>query len=287
MRGKIVLAVVLCLVAAAALGIGAAPALAASGCTCHTAVPPTGGAPAVGAPLVVGLDCTTCHTDWTMPHPVSSPLWPRLTGRTVATGYQLEAWVGATRVVLPMTLVSVAHPGVVVYLQQRLWGAAEFTDLTHMTTGGDGKCSFTVPSPAPFAAYRGIAQGHVGALVGGGTALFEPGASVLLPKAVATLKLLGLRSGAVKLGSSVRVSGTVKPADIGGNVHFIVQSQRQSGGWQTRPRLWGKATISATGTYSWRFTPKGRGLWRVQVSTDGHSETTRAGSSPWGKVVVK
>jgi len=51
MRRKIALAIVLCL--AAALSIGAAPALAADGCTCHTAVPPIGGAPAAHAPLVI------------------------------------------------------------------------------------------------------------------------------------------------------------------------------------------------------------------------------------------
>ena len=284
MRGKIVLAVLLCL--ATALGIGAAPALAADGCTCHTAEPPT--ATAAHAPLVAAVtDCTTCHTAWTVPHPVAGSPWHQLSGRTVEAGYQLEAWVGVRKLILPaMKLVSVGHPDVVVYLQQRLWGATEFTDLTQVTTGSDGKYSFTVPSPVPFAAYRGISQGHVGALVGGGAALFEPGERVLLPKAVAKLKLLGLRNGAVKLGRSVRASGTVKPADIGGNVHFVVQ-KRQSGGWHTRPLLGGKAAISATGTYSWKFTPKSRGLFRVQASTDQHSETTRWGTSPWRQVVIK
>ena len=52
MRHKIVLTVLLCL-ATATLAIWAAPALAADGCTCHTAEPPT--ATAAHAPFVAGV----------------------------------------------------------------------------------------------------------------------------------------------------------------------------------------------------------------------------------------
>jgi hypothetical protein len=69
MNRRFVLAAVLCL--AAALAIGAAPALAADGCTCHTADPPT--ATAAHAPLVAGVtDCTVCHLGRTAPTPVRS-----------------------------------------------------------------------------------------------------------------------------------------------------------------------------------------------------------------------
>jgi cytochrome c5 len=120
MRGKIVLAMVLCLIAAAALGIGAAPALAADGCTCHTAVPPTDGAPAAHATLVVGVDCTTCHADWAVPHPdVATGLRLGFSGRSAETGYQLKGRLGLSG---PMgAMILLGHPGVLVYLQQRLW----------------------------------------------------------------------------------------------------------------------------------------------------------------------
>ena len=283
MKRRIVLAVLLCL-ATAALGITAAPALAADGCTCHTAEPPT--ATAAHAPLVVGVDCTTCHIDWVVPHPNAGPPFQQLSSRTSATGHQLVGVVFHLKGGV-MNLKVVPHPDVIVYLQQRLWGATEFTDLTQVTTGSDGKYAFTVASPPPFATYRAIAQGHVLALVGGGTALFEPGARELLPKAVVTLKLLGLRNGAVKLGRSVRASGTVKPADMGGKVEFIVQKKLKSGSWKTRSILGGKAAVTATGAYSWKFTPKGRGLFRVQASTDQYSETTRRGVSRWRPVIIK
>ncbi len=49
-RGRLLIALVLVPALVAALGIGAAPAAAQTGCDCHTAVPPTNGAPAAHAP---------------------------------------------------------------------------------------------------------------------------------------------------------------------------------------------------------------------------------------------
>ena len=124
MRRKIALTVLFCL--ATAVVIGAAPALAASGCTCHTAVPPTGGAPAAHAPFVVGVaDCTICHQGWTVPHPTA--VQPRLEFMAEAIGD-------------PVTMsgrLSVKRHGlngVVVYLQQRASAAGEFTDVAQVIT---------------------------------------------------------------------------------------------------------------------------------------------------------
>jgi hypothetical protein len=280
MKRRIVLATVLCL-AVAALGIGAAPALAAGGCDCHTANPPT--AAAAHAPFVAGVACTTCHANWVVPHPDVGPPWLLLSSRTSATGCDLSGWVGDLRVFVGKK----DHPDVVVYLQQRLWGATEYKDLTQVTTDATGKFSFTVASPPAFAAYRAIAQGHVGPLVGGGTRLFEPAVMPLLPKPIVRMKLQGLRNGAVRFGHRVRASGTVQPADMGGDVRFIVQKKVKSGNWKTRPLLGGKAAISGTGIFSWEFTPKSRGLFRVQASAGVHSQTTRLGSSLWRHVAIK
>jgi len=266
MRRKIVLTVLFCL--ATALAIGAAPALAASGCTCHTAVPPTGGAPAAHAPLVVGVDCTTCHTDWTVPHPDAEQRWPFLRLRTSATGLELPGGVRAVKLV-----GAVGHPDVGVYLQQRPWGATEFTDLARVTTDGGGNYTYAVASPARFAAYRAIAEGHVGPLVGGGTALFEPqlaGPTLMRPKL--TLKLQGVKNGIVKLGNSVTATGTVEPADIG--VKAIIRVQKRVaaksaawpwGWWVTRMIVY--RALSATGTFSYRFTPRELGWFRVSFRT--------------------
>ena len=284
MRGKIVLAIVLCLIAAAALGIGAAPALAADGCTCHTAVPPT--APAAHATLVVGVDCTTCHTDWAVPHPDAGIWFADLWGRSSDAGYKLSGRAG-----LPTFFGFLGHPSVLVYLQQRLWGATAFTDLTQVTTGGKGGFSFIVASPPPFATYRAIAQGHVGPLFGGGTGLFMPKRTRLLPTPELTLKLharfdygIITHPPYLKLGNSVRVNGTVKPADLGGKVTIRVQ-KRINHRWVTR--ITAKRAISATGTYSWKFTPTTPGRFRVGATIPATATHIRVGTgfipqNPWG-----
>jgi len=281
MERKVVLAIVLCL--AAALTIGAAPALAASGCTCHTAVPPTGGAPAAHAPLVVGVDCTTCHVDWVVPHPDLGMqwLWPSFSSRAVTGGRELSGWLG-TRV--PRSIwnwVTVGHPDVVVYLQQRLWGATEFTDLTQVTTDALGNFGFTVNSPPHFAAYRAIARGRVGP--GGG--LYEPTSMALPPTPELTLKLhapfvYGIleHPAYLTLGDSVRVNGTVRPGDLGGRVIIRVQRRGDHGHhtWFTRIRV--TRAISATGTYSWKFTPGTRGRYRVGASIPATAVHARVGT---------
>jgi len=258
MRRKIVLAIVLCLGATAALGIGAAPALAASGCACHTAAPPTDGAPAAHAPLVVGVThCTTCHVGWTVPHPDGAgESFVDLRGRAFDAGYKLNGRVG-----FASPMVFIGHAGVVVYLQQRLWGATEFTDLTQVTTNALGNFGFTVASPPDFAAYRAIAQGHVVTTSG----VFMPKKTRLLPTPELTLQTRGFTPGrpitptTVKLGRTLTVKGTVAPVDLGGRVTIRVQ-KRVAGKWVTRITM--QRAISATGTCSWKFTPQSRGEYR-------------------------
>ena len=259
MRRKIVLTVLLCL--ATALAIGAAPALAASGCTCHTADPPT--APAAHAPLVLGVtDCTTCHKGITVPHP--ELVVPSLTltkaesgllGRFVVKGKGIN--------------------GVVVYLQQRLWGETAFTDLTQVTTqtrimgSTSGWFYFPVPHPTPWAAYRAVSEGVAGPPV------VVPGKRVWLPKPELTVEIRGIGGGwgeypTTRLGRTLTVRGTVAPADLGGKVTIRVQ-KRVNHRWVNHVRV--KRAISATGTYSWKWTPSHRGKYRVFVAvpaTDTH-----------------
>ena len=259
MRGKIVLTVLLCL--ATALTVGAAPALAASGCTCHTAVPPTNGAPAAHAPLVVGVDCTTCHTDWVVPHPegAKAPIFV-LRGSSSDTGYKLNGPVGS-----PGGELFNGHPDVLVYVQQRPWGETAFTDLGQVTTDSKGKFAYTVASPPPFATYRAIASGHVL----GGITLFVPKASTLLPRPELAIGIRGFLTGgwgeaiSTRLGRTLKVGGTVAPADLGGKVTIRVQKRVQRR-WVKDVTV--KRVISATGTYSWKWKPRTRGTFRVFVA---------------------
>ena len=169
-------------------------------------------------------------------------------------------------------------------------GATAFTDLTQVTTGGKGGFSFIVASAPPFATYRAIAQGHVGPLfplVGGGTGLFMPKRTRLLPTPELTIMIRGfyvspITPARVKLGRTLRVDGSVAPADLGGKVTIRVQ-KRINHGWVTRITV--KRAISATGTYNWEFTPKSRGAYRVDAripATAAHrGVVTRWTKGPW------
>jgi hypothetical protein len=277
-RCRIVLAALLCL-ATAALGIGVAPALAAEGCTCHTADPPT--APAAHAVLVVGVDCATCHVRWAVPHPaVAGGLFADLRGRFSAGGYKLNG-----RVEFASPMVFIGHPDVRVYLQRRLWRATEFTDLTQVTTGSEGGFTFTAASPPRFATYRAVAQGHVVTLGGGGSSLFGPQATTLLPTPTLTLKLHGrfdhgiiTHPAYLTLGDSVRVNGTVRPRDLGGKVTIRVQRRVNHNHHRWITRITVKRVISATGTYSWTFTPGTRGRYRVGATVPATAAHTGAGT---------
>jgi hypothetical protein len=276
MNHKLAVVLVLCLSVAALLGIAAAPAAAQDGCDCHTLVPPTNGAPAAHAPYVASVtECTACHADWTgPPHPdVGKGLRLGLRGRSTDTSYQLD---GLLRISVAIVPFHPGHPGVVVYLQQRLWGATEFTDLTQVTTGAKGGYTFTVASPPPYATYRAIAQGHLGPLVGGSTGLYLPKRTTLLPKPNLTLYTRGFTPGrpwtptTVKVGRTLTVHGAVAPADLGGKVTIRVQKRNAAGHWV----LWVsvKRAFSSTGTYSWKWTPRYRGEYRV----DGRIPATAA-----------
>ena len=257
MRGKIVLAVVLCLVAAAALGIGAAPALAASGCTCHTAVPPTGGAPAAHAPLVVGVtDCTTCHKGMTVPHPalVKPTLY---VGKPHADGLGTNVHGGLSRPWLPLA-------GVVVYLQTREPTGTVYTDAGKLETDVRGFYVFELPLFTNLIP-RTISQGLAGPPV------VMPAISVPTvagPTPTLTLGLSGLTRGAVRLGHTVSMAGKVTPTDMAGqNVRLTVQRWlvHQARWPVTGDSLFVNRTITATGAYSWKYTPKHPGLYRVQA----------------------
>ena len=263
MKRTSTLALTVCLAVVAMLAMGAAPALAADGCDCHTAVPPT--ATAAHAPLVVGVDCATCHVSWTVPHPVvGGGLFADLRGRSSGAGYRLNGRVG-----FASPMVFIGHPEVLVHLQQRLWDASEFTDLTQVTTGAKGGFTFTVASAPPFATYQAIAQGHVYTPSGGGTSLFMPKKTTLLPTPDLTLLIRGLLPGhgispTAKLGRTLTVHGAVAPADLGGKVTIRVRKARAADGkWVTRITV--RRAISATGTYSWKWTPRHRGFYRVDA----------------------
>ena len=260
MRRKIVLTVVLCLVAAAALGIGAAPALAASGCTCHTAVPPTGGAPAAHAPLVVGVDCTTCHVGGTVPHPEA--VKPTLYIGEPVLGLGVFVSGGLSRPYMPLA-------DVVIYVQQKRPLETDYARAEDVKTDAVGLYGAQLLAGPPDWSVdwmaRAISQGLAGPPVVM-PALSEP--PVALPTPTLTLRLSGLTRRTVRLGHAVSLAGKVTPTDMAGQkVRLTMQK------WDSAKSRWpapwkglvAKPTISATGAYSWMYTPKHLGLYRVRA----------------------
>ena len=245
MRRKIVLAALLCL-ATTTLGIGAAPALAANGCTCHTAVPPTGGAPAAHAPLVVGVtDCTTCHVGWTVPHPeaVKPTLYI-----DVWLGLGIIASGGLSRPYMPLT-------DVVVYVQKKGPAETDYSRAEDVKTDARGLYEVQLGLVGSWVG-RAISQGLAGPPVVM-PALSEP--PVALPTPTLTFRLSGLTRRAVRLGHAVSLAGKVTPTDMAGQkVRLIMQKwdSAKSRWWPAVARLVAKPTISATGAYSRMYTPK-------------------------------
>jgi len=179
-------------------------------------------------------------------------------------------------------------PDVTVYLQQRLWGDTEFTDLTQVTTDagtfGEGAYGYTVPSPAPFAAYRAIAQGTVVAPDPGSGSIWRPAARDLLPKPKLTLKLGGLTNGSIRLGRKLKVSGTVSPAGLAGQTVFVKWQEKVGRRWaDVRDHF---ETIGATGTYSWTFTLRKGGLFRIHASVEATPDTADVVTT-WRRFTVK
>jgi hypothetical protein len=252
MRSKIVLAVVLCLIAAAALCMGATPTLAAGACTCHTALPPT--ATAAHAPLVAGVtDCTTCHKGMTVPH--QTVVKPNLT---------LEVWWDpiiphfASRSWLHIPWVPLA--GVMVYVQGLAPDATAYTDLGHFRTGKAGISWGTLPkgSITDGMTFRGISQGVAGPPV---VMPALDGPAVDLPTPTLKWRFRGPVDGALRLGRSVTAKAWVTPKNLTGPKPMFEVHQRIAGKWHWLLTV--RRPLSVTGTYSWTWTPKHRGMYKM------------------------
>jgi len=264
----VVLVIVLGLAATAALAIGAAPALAADGCDCHTAVPPTGGASAAHDPYVAGVTaCTTCHKGTTVPHP--KLVEPKL---TLFAGTRVDKH-GNLYISLGGRLARRGGGGlngVVVYLQQRAPGATAFLDVGKVTTHSikrvpllesyvhwNGWFSGRVTSPIWGATYRAVSRGAVRKTV------VKPASTDTVLLAMFGLRLRGPdKNGNLKLGNSVVVDGLTDTADLlAGEKVTLTLFQY----W--KPRIVGEATFGSDGTFSWTVTPATRGQGYHVVAT--------------------
>ena len=141
-----------------------------------------------------------------------------------------------------------ARGGVTVYLQQRLWGTTDFTDIAQVTTQAGtgllnpgGHFTYTVPSPTPWAAYRAICQGAAHAKT------WLPAMVVWRPTPKLTLKLINVVNGVVPALGTPTFKGSARPLKLAGEkVNLPVYK------WRAVAKRWvkvrtGTAVISAKG----------------------------------------
>jgi predicted secreted protein len=105
---------------------------------------------------------------------------------------------------------------------------------------------------------------------------------VVTPKV--TLKLIGLKKGALKLGKRVTVMGKVTPATLAGSKVTLKVQKKKGHKWVTLKTV--KRTIGHGGAYSWKYKPARRGSYRLQA-TLGKTTTTTAVTTKWRSFKVK
>jgi len=104
------------------------------------------------------------------------------------------------------------------------------------------------------------------------------------PTPKVTLKLSGLRSGALKLGRSVAATGRVTYTSlIAGRVTLAVQLKKGAT-WVKVKTV--SATIIFTGTYSWKYKPAKKGAYRMQA-TIAKTTAHAAATTKWLRFKVK
>jgi hypothetical protein len=248
MKLRILPATALCL-AVAALGIGAAPALAADGCTCHTDPSPT--ATTAHAPLVTGVDCIVCHVGWTVPHPAA--VAPTLAATVVTVGGIFKSNTVRGALAIPWVPLS----GVAVYVQMLRPDATEYTDIGECTTSWKGLC---FKRDAGGGTVRCISQGVAGPPVILPSLSMAP---VDLPSPRITCRLSDPRAGILKLGRRVTTSGRVRPLALAGQTVVSQYTGRRAG--KTTEHAQVRRTITAAGTYRWTFKPKHRGEYIIKA----------------------
>jgi photosystem II stability/assembly factor-like uncharacterized protein len=112
--------------------------------------------------------------------------------------------------------------------------------------------------------------------------VFESSAAITLavptPAPTITLKLSGLKSGAVKLGKSVSAGGLVTPTSLAGSKVTLTVQLKKGAKW-VKARTF-SAAIASTGAYSWKFKPAKKGAYRVQA-TIAKTATHAAVTTKW------
>ena len=107
---------------------------------------------------------------------------------------------------------------------------------------------------------------------------------VQLPAPKVTLKLSGLKKGAVRLGKGVTAKGKVTPRRFAGSKVKLTVQKKRGAKWIAVKTVTRKS--SAKGAYSWKYRPAGSGSYRVQA-TVAKTSRTAAAKTAWRAFKVK
>ena len=99
-----------------------------------------------------------------------------------------------------------------------------------------------------------------------------------------TLKLSGLKSGALKLGKRLTAKGTVTPSSLAGEKVTVTVQRKADGKWRKVRTT--TATVDASGSYSCTCKPAKTGRYRIRA-TIAKTATNTAGATAWKTFRVK
>jgi hypothetical protein len=105
-----------------------------------------------------------------------------------------------------------------------------------------------------------------------------------VPVPIAALKLIGLKSGSIKLGKSVTAKGSVTPTSLAGSrVALTAQSKKGTKWVKAKTAV---AVITSTGAYTWKYRPAKRGAYRMRA-TIANTSAHAAAKTGWRTFKVK
>ena len=160
-----------------------------------------------------------------------------------------------------------------------------FGGATAVRFNGKAAKTFSVVSTTKIKATvpAGAKTGKVTVVTQGGTATSAAKFTVLV-KAKVTLRLIGLKGKAIKLGKYLTAKGTVKPASLKGSKVMLTVQRKKGSKWLKLKSAARK--IGAKGAYSWKYKPAKKGICRIRATIAKTSKHTAA-TTKWLTFKVK